>query len=362
MKKRFFSFVTGMIVGAALFGGSYAYASGILAELSSNQIFVDGTLASMEAYVINGHNYVKLRDIGQYVGFNVFWDSEEHCVRVESDTPYTGLAPETLNADPAADADLSGTAPTAYTIASEAWSRGDFSRQANSAVFTSVYDRSLYNALRQSIVDIDRLEDADYRCGYTMVSDADYSAVKAMIGRMDGLHCYGHYVPKNLSNYYDYLNYFALSIQVPANYEAAFDYIQPILSEIRIMPSDRDKVIRLNEYLCSLLRYDVNATAGITETFSAHSGELSAACGSYARAFNFLCDAAGIPAFTIGTNDHGWNMVYVDGQWLHVDVSQNDLSLSHNSILLSTTAFQRVDRAPEATAFLKELLVPGSTK
>ena len=93
MKKRFISFLSGMVVGAVMFGGSVAYASGILADLSNNQIFVDGTLAPMEAYVINGHNYVKLRDIGQAVGFNVFWDDTAKCVQVESDKPYTGIAP-----------------------------------------------------------------------------------------------------------------------------------------------------------------------------------------------------------------------------------------------------------------------------
>lgn len=93
MKKRFITFLSGMVVGAVMFGGSVAYASGILADLSNNQIFVDGTLTPMEAYVINGHNYVKLRDIGQAVGFNVFWDDTDKCVQVESDKPYTGIAP-----------------------------------------------------------------------------------------------------------------------------------------------------------------------------------------------------------------------------------------------------------------------------
>ena len=93
MKKRFISFLSGMVVGAVMFGGSVAYASGILADLSNNQIFVDGTPTPMEAYVINGHNYVKLRDIGQAVDFNVFLDDTAKCVQVESDKPYTGIAP-----------------------------------------------------------------------------------------------------------------------------------------------------------------------------------------------------------------------------------------------------------------------------
>ena len=107
MKKRFISFLSGIVVGAVMFGGSVAYASGILADLSNNQFFVDGTLTAMEAYVINGHNYVKLRDIGQAVGFNVFWDDPAKCVQVESDKPYTGIAPTKQEGEksPQTDAD-----------------------------------------------------------------------------------------------------------------------------------------------------------------------------------------------------------------------------------------------------------------
>lgn len=47
----------------------------------------------LTSYAINGSNYLKLRDIGEAVGFNVYWDTEQHCVQVESDMPYTGVAP-----------------------------------------------------------------------------------------------------------------------------------------------------------------------------------------------------------------------------------------------------------------------------
>ena len=46
----------------------------------------------MEAYGIAGHNYVKLRDIGKAVGFNVFWDADSGCVQIETGAPYTGEA------------------------------------------------------------------------------------------------------------------------------------------------------------------------------------------------------------------------------------------------------------------------------
>lgn len=93
MKGKYLHFAAGLVIGATLFGGGTALAAGILAEPSDHRIFVDGRQVQMEAYAINGNNYVKLRDIGQAVGFNVWWDSVSNCVRVDSAAPYTGAAP-----------------------------------------------------------------------------------------------------------------------------------------------------------------------------------------------------------------------------------------------------------------------------
>ena len=93
MKGKHLHFAAGLMVGAALFGGGTALAASILAEPSHHQIRVDGQPVQMEAYAINGHNYVQLRDMGRAVGFNVWWDSVNNCVQVDSDAPYTGEAP-----------------------------------------------------------------------------------------------------------------------------------------------------------------------------------------------------------------------------------------------------------------------------
>ena len=44
---------------------------------------------SLEAYEINGSNYVKLRDIGQAADFSVTYDAAANSVRIEPDKPYT---------------------------------------------------------------------------------------------------------------------------------------------------------------------------------------------------------------------------------------------------------------------------------
>ena len=88
------SFVVGFLTGLLVVGvTTTAYAAGIMAERSTHRVFVDGREVQMEAYRIKGNNYVKLRDIGRAVGFNIYWDSDSKCVQVESDKPYTGEAP-----------------------------------------------------------------------------------------------------------------------------------------------------------------------------------------------------------------------------------------------------------------------------
>ena len=94
------SFAAGFLTCLLLAGiTTTAYAAGIMAERSTHRIYVNGREVQMEAYVINGNNYVKLRDIGEQVGFNVYWDSDNGCVQVESGRPYTGEAPAKAEPD-----------------------------------------------------------------------------------------------------------------------------------------------------------------------------------------------------------------------------------------------------------------------
>lgn len=81
----------GAMLGAALCGGASAAVSAITATPSANPVYLDGQQVQMEAYKINGNNYIKLRDIGKVVGFNVYWDDG---VQIDSDTAYTGEAAE----------------------------------------------------------------------------------------------------------------------------------------------------------------------------------------------------------------------------------------------------------------------------
>ena len=84
----------GLVLGLSLSAPAAQAVESLKATLSTNRILVDGQETHMTAYTIGGSNYVRLRDIGKAVGFEVYWDSNAKCVQVRSGIPYTGEAPE----------------------------------------------------------------------------------------------------------------------------------------------------------------------------------------------------------------------------------------------------------------------------
>ncbi len=249
-----------------------------------------------------------------------------------------------------------------YIVHADHWSREDFSQQADPAVFTGVYTRELYNAIRQTLVD----GDAGDQPAFTVVLPDNMSKVERILAHMDGGFCYDKFGPPNFVNHIEHTKYFAVSSYIPDSYKAPLAFIQPIAKYVDTLTSDREKVTYLNDYLCSLMTYDYedHGFADVTEIFASHAKEVSGDCGSYANAMQLLCQTVGIPCIIISSieGDHIWNMVYADGRWLHVDVSANDTN-RRDLILLKETypASGYPDSYPEVTAFIKELLVPGSS-
>jgi len=83
MRRSFLSVLAGMLIGATMLGGgAYAAASGILAERSPHPVTVNGQPVEIEAYLIEGHNYYQLQDLGELLGFDVVWDRAAGTVRI----------------------------------------------------------------------------------------------------------------------------------------------------------------------------------------------------------------------------------------------------------------------------------------
>lgn len=84
--------------------------------------------------------------------------------------------------------------------------------------------------------------------------------------------------------------------------------------------TDREIVVWVNKWLCDHMTYGYTANPG-----GVHSG----ICGDYANTFRTIMCNLGIPVTSVATKglkpkEHGWNLVYIDNQWLVVDVTWND--------------------------------------
>lgn len=278
----------------------------------------------------------------------------------------TEPAPQLEGVTTAQDGTITGKTATASN-----WSREDFSQLANPAIFTGCYTRGWYNALRQSIVDRDIIVAGNndngfnprYLYAHTLVPDTSterFDAFSYVLGRIYGYYNYHSGAEPYIRNQYEYPGYTIIQVAPVRHNADNLAFIQPELDRIAGM-DERNKVIELNRYLCELMEYQAGAVGAVDKIFSAHAAPVPGRCASYSSAFSFLCDVAGIPCIRVASADHSWNEVYVDGQWLSVDVSSNDISANQDAYLL-TTRLPDADQHPEATRFARELLVPGSTK
>ncbi len=95
--------------------------------------------------------------------------------------------------------------------------------------------------------------------------------------------------------------------------------------------SNYDVVKTLHDYLVTHCDYDYRVDIG-NMPFVSHQAEGAllkgtAVCSGYAKAYEALLDAAGIPNVTItgyAGGYHAWNLVQLDGQWYHVDTTWDD--------------------------------------
>ena len=89
MKKNGISrFLTGILVGALLFGAVPVIAESVSASLSKQAVTVSGKPVQVTAYNINGSNYFKIRDLAALLDVGVWFDEPANTVRIEPDKKY----------------------------------------------------------------------------------------------------------------------------------------------------------------------------------------------------------------------------------------------------------------------------------
>ncbi len=336
--KKHLQFVAGVAVGALLFGGGTALAAELIAKPSEQTFYLRDEQVELEAYSINNNNYVKLRDVGQLVGFDVSWRAEDDAAIINPDIPYYD---DTV-------------APTPTAAPSDA----DYSAEANPDVFTADLTREVYNAVRDTIVRKDAVLAGTHPYTAIPATQSSYATMDTVTAAMgsqpayqaingvDGLYC---------------------EVSCPDAYTEAAAHTKSFLNSISEM-SQREQVEQIAWYVCDRLTYrnKITSPAKILAGDDVYEGN----CTSYAHSFIFLCGRAGIPCLLQHSDTHQWNKVYVDGEWWEVDITAVDAgddvsTRSLAKVLLSESELQGShykNSEPAVTAFIQELLVPGSTK
>lgn len=120
----------------------------------------------------------------------------------------------------------------------------------------------------------------------------------------------------------------------PARQKQAWELAQVLAAEAaEDGMSDAEKLRALHDALVRLCSYDAQAAEneapdGASAPFAADGALLDhrAVCAGYGRAYGMLCEAAGLRAVYVASEqmNHGWNAVRLDGQTYFIDCTFDD--------------------------------------
>lgn len=106
--------------------------------------------------------------------------------------------------------------------------------------------------------------------------------------------------------------------------------IQRVLEELEIDKNNfvQKDLRKIHDYLIKTVTYDEEYVEGdeLTSSNKANGAliEKVALCSGYTDAFALFMDELGIKNFKVSTENHVWNVIYYNDQWLHVDVTWDD--------------------------------------
>ena len=105
------------------------------------------------------------------------------------------------------------------------------------------------------------------------------------------------------------------------------------------------QIIKLiHDYIIHHTKYDKNRADNNIIKYKSNTAygvlfEGYGICGGYTDAMAIFLNYYDIPNFEIASENHIWNAVYLDGKWLHLDLTWDDPVLSTGEEILSDTYF-----------------------
>ena len=88
--------------------------------------------------------------------------------------------------------------------------------------------------------------------------------------------------------------------------------------------SDDDKVLKIHDYIINNTRYDINKVNEASYTALGPLFNGTAVCSGYADLMAIFLNKFGIKNYKIASNTHVWNALFINGEWLHLDLTWDD--------------------------------------
>ena len=203
-----------------------------------------------------------------------------------------------------------------------------------------------YTILNSGTKNYEFLCDNSYEhCLYDVEEVLNDDEILASINNM--VHPYNSYenVSINVSNYGK------IEVEITKIYnDAQMIYINNFINDyinknITTDLSDQDKIKKFHDYIINETVFDIdtannnNRSETLSHTAYGLIENHKAICGGYSDIMSIYLYMLNIPNYRIATNDHVWNLVYVDNKWLHLDLTWDDPVTSDGSNQLLYTYF-----------------------
>ena len=113
--------------------------------------------------------------------------------------------------------------------------------------------------------------------------------------------------------------------------------------------SNYDKIKLFHDHIVNNTKYDENMSDDLYTAYKLLTTGLSV-CGGYSDIMSIYLNTLGIQNYKITSEDHVWNLVYLDGVWQHLDMTWDDpvatdgkQYLIHNFFLISSDELHKLD-------------------
>ena len=117
-----------------------------------------------------------------------------------------------------------------------------------------------------------------------------------------------------------------------------------IKNEVKEEKDIKTKIKIIHDYIINHTKYDKeradnNIIRHRSNTAYGVLFEGYGICGGYTDTMALFLDYFDIPNFEIASENHIWNVVFIDGKWLHLDLTWDDPIISSGEEVLSHTYF-----------------------